>query len=71
MLRNALGVGWVSDFTGKKHYEGVQFNVIRITRGRVGVKCTGKKHYITLASSLVNPLAKLHIKVICFGEGSV
>ena len=33
MLRNAVGGGEVSAFPGKKRYEGVQFNVISITRG--------------------------------------
>ena len=37
MLRNA-GRGGVSDFLGKKHYEGVMFNVISVTRGWVGVQ---------------------------------
>ena len=35
-------------FSGKKHYEGVRFNVISITRGCVGVQFLGKKHYVTL-----------------------
>ena len=30
-------------FPGKKRYEGVQFNVISVTRGWVGVKFPGKK----------------------------
>ena len=29
-------------FSGKKHYEGVRFNVISVTRGWVGVKYPGK-----------------------------
>ena len=33
-------------FSGKKRYEGVQFNVISVTRGWVGVKFPGKKGYI-------------------------
>ena len=32
-----MGVG-VSDFLGKKRYEGVMFNVISVTRGWVGVQ---------------------------------
>ena len=39
-------------FSGKKRYEGVRFNVITVTRGWVGVKFPGKKHYITLELSL-------------------
>ena len=38
MLRKADGGGGVSDFFGKKRYEGVMFNVISITRGWVGVQ---------------------------------
>ena len=33
MLHNAVGV----NFSGKKRYEGVTFNVISVTRGWVGV----------------------------------
>ena len=43
MLRNAVGGGCVSAFP-----EGVQFNVISVTRGWVGIKLSGKKSYITL-----------------------
>ena len=46
MLRNADGVG--VKFSGKKCYEGVRFNVISVTRGRVGVQFPGKKRYVTL-----------------------
>ena len=35
-------------FPGKKHYGGVQFNVISVMMGWVGVKFPGKKRYITL-----------------------
>ena len=36
-------------FSGKKHYEGVRFNVISITRGWVGVQFPDeKKRYVTL-----------------------
>ena len=47
MLRNVMGGGGVS-FSGKKHYEGVRFNVISIMRGWVWVKFPAKKRYITL-----------------------
>ena len=40
-------MGGVS-FPGKKHYEGVRFNVISITRGWMGVKFPGKRCYVTL-----------------------
>ena len=33
VLRNAVGGGRVLDFPKKKHYEGVRFNVISVTRG--------------------------------------
>ena len=42
-----VGGGGVS-FPGKKHYEGVRFNVVSVTRGWVGVKFPGKKRYVTL-----------------------
>ena len=42
-----IGVGGVT-FSGKKHYEGVRYNVISVTRGWVGVKFPGKKCYLTL-----------------------
>ena len=35
------GVAGVSAFPGKKHYEGVRFNVVSVTRGWVGVKFPG------------------------------
>ena len=38
MLHNADGGGGVSDFLEKKHYEGVMFNVISVTRGWGGVQ---------------------------------
>ena len=42
--------GWDGvSFLGKRHYEGVRFNVIIITKGWVGVKFPGKKRYVTLA----------------------
>ena len=34
--------GWGVSFPGRKRYEGVRFNVIRFTRGRVGVKFPAK-----------------------------
>ena len=40
VLHNAMGVGWEGvKFTGKKHYEGVQFNVFSVYNydGWVGV----------------------------------
>ena len=36
MLRNADGGGRVSHFLEKKHYEGVRYNFIGVTRGWVG-----------------------------------
>ena len=47
MLRKAVGVG-VSAFPENSVMEGVRFNVIRVTRGWVGVKFPGKKRYVTL-----------------------
>ena len=47
MLRNADGGGGVQ-FSGKKHYEDVRFNVNSVTRGWVGVQFPGKKRYVTL-----------------------
>ena len=43
VLRSADGGGGGVRFSGKKRYEGVQFNVISVTRGWVGVKFPGKK----------------------------
>ena len=48
-----MGVGGVT-FAGKKHYEGVMYNVISVTRGCVGVQLTGKKRYVTLEWPLCN-----------------
>ena len=42
-----MGVGCVK-FSGGKHYEGVRFNVISVTREWVGVQFSGKKCYVTL-----------------------
>ena len=52
VLRNADGGGGVR-FSGKKHYEGVRFNVISVTRGWVGVQFPGKKRYVTLKWPLI------------------
>ena len=38
VLRNADGGGGGVWFSGKKRYEGIMFNVIRVTRGWVGVQ---------------------------------
>ena len=49
MLRSAGGGGGGGiNFSGKKHYEGVRFNVISVTRGSVGVPFPEKKRYVTL-----------------------
>ena len=40
-------MGGVS-FPGKRHYEGIRFNIISVTRGWVEVKFPGEKHYVTL-----------------------
>ena len=48
MLRNADGGGAGVRFSGKKRCEGVMFNVICVTTGRVGVQLTEKKHFVTL-----------------------
>ena len=43
MLRNADGGGGGGvQFSGKKRYEGVRFNVISVTRGWVAVQFPGK-----------------------------
>ena len=42
-----MGVGGVK-FSREKRYEGVRFNVISVTRGRVGVQIPGEKRYVTL-----------------------
>ena len=47
VLRDA-DVGGGVTFSGKKHYEGVMYNVISITRGCVGVQFPGEKRYVTL-----------------------
>ena len=50
MLRNADGGGGGVRLSSKKHYEGVRFNVICVTRVWVGVKFPEKKNYVTLES---------------------
>ena len=42
VLRNADGGRGCVQFSGKKRYEGVRFNVISVTRGWVGVQFSGK-----------------------------
>ena len=42
------GGGEVVRFSGGKHFEGVRFNVIIVTRGWVRVQFSGKKRYVTL-----------------------
>ena len=49
----------MSNFPGKKRFEGVRFNVISVTRGWVGVHIPGKKRYLTLKW----PLRVLHGKI--------
>ena len=55
----------MSAFPKKKRYEGVQFNVISVTRGWVGVKFPGKKRYVTLEwpqSSLIDRTPSWNLK---------
>ena len=52
MLRNAHGGGGIN-LSGKKHYEGVRFNVISVTRGVGGGQISRKKHYVTLEWPLI------------------
>ena len=47
MLRNAEG-GWGYQISRNFFYKGVNFNVISITRGWVGVNFQEKKRYVTL-----------------------
>ena len=46
VLRNPE-VGGGGQLSGKKHYGGVRFNIISVTRGWVGVKFPGKERYLT------------------------
>ena len=48
-----MGVGGVQ-FSGKKRYDGIRFNVISVMRGWVGVQFPGKKRYVTLEWPLGN-----------------
>ena len=49
VLRNAVGGGVRGCQNSlKKRYEDVRFNVIRVTRGWVGVEFPEKKRYVTL-----------------------
>ena len=50
ILHNAMGVGWGVNFSDKKLYKGVLFNVTSITRGWVGVTFPEKECYVTLES---------------------
>ena len=43
-------------FSGKKRYEGVQFNIISVTSGWLGVKFPGKRCYVTLEWPLGNTI---------------
>ena len=52
MLRNEDGGGRVT-FSGKKHYEGISFNVISVTREWVGSNFQKKKRYVTLEWPLI------------------
>ena len=53
MLRNRIIRGWMSDFSEKKRYEDLRFNVISVTRGWVGVKFPEKKRYATIEWPLI------------------
>ena len=65
MLRNAMGSAGVS-FSGKKHYEGVRFNVISVMRGWVGVNFPGKKYCVTLEWPLLFSLHKTKFRFLTF-----
>ena len=54
VLRNAVGEGGCL-VSRKKRYEGVQHNVISVTRWWVEVKCPGEKRYVTLEWPLCAP----------------
>ena len=51
-------------FPGRKCYEGVRFNVIRVARGSVGVKFPGKKSYVTLEWTLNMELAQASLRAM-------
>ena len=67
VLRNAVGGGggWVSAFPEKS-----VTNVISVTRGWVGVKFPGKKHYVTLEWPLFQCSIKLHL-MKCFDNTQI
>ena len=48
-----MGVGGYHIFW-ERHYEGVRFNVICVTRGWVGVQFSGKRLYVTLEWPLIS-----------------
>ena len=57
---NADGGGWIT-FSGGKRYEGVRFNVIRVTRGGwVGVQFPEK----TVTQHLNGPIAKASLHIV-------
>ena len=58
-----LGWGGVK-FSGKKRYEGVRLNVIRVTGGWVGVQFPGKKRYVTLEWPLCVTLPVLKVQFV-------
>ena len=62
MLRNADGDGGGGNFSGKRHYKGVRFNVISVTMGWVGIQFPGKKRYVTLEWPLSYDVKKLHLE---------
>ena len=55
---NALegGCGWGVIFPGRKHYEGVRFNIISVMMGVCGCHVSRKKHYATLEWPLISRL---------------
>ena len=63
MLCNTDGVEGCPIFRGKARYEGVRFNVISVTRGRVGVQIPGKKHYVTVEWPLSD--GEIHLFPVC------
>ena len=63
MLRNADGGGGVN-FSKKKCYEGVRFNVISVTRGWVGVQFPEKKRYVTLEWPLTPRTIMIYYRVL-------
>ena len=74
VLRNAVGGGGGVGIPGKKRYEGVQFNVISVTRGWVGVKFPGKKRYVTLEWPLKLELAEktlIFIILLCSNVSAI